>query len=113
MKYKPRLIDANELYAECVLDSCDPACFDNIYIAPTITPTPQWIPVAERLPEDMDSVIVTDADGSVFIGQYNDGDNIWRDDMEIEIDYIVAWMPLPEPYRVKMDGEDGEQNDLR
>lgn len=40
MNDKPRLIDANGLYDECVMDSCDTACFDNIKNAPTIDAVP-------------------------------------------------------------------------
>lgn len=65
----------------------------------------KWIPVSEALPKDMDRLLVTivRSDGSkrVRSGDYYKGyfmlDNgdIWNEtDKE-----VLAWMPLPEPWR--------------
>ena len=77
----------------------------------------EWIPCSERVPElhrvDMesegeyymisDSVIITDGE-RVSISEYeiDDGDRRgWiAHDFE-EIEDVIAWMPLPEPYRPK------------
>ena len=92
----------------------------------------KWIPVTERLPEDLGEVIVTyintapeeyyrNVKGRPFTGSavYYRGDWYWwssvttdvlaeygRYDSE-EIDpviKIVAWMPLPEPWKGESDG---------
>ena len=59
----------------------------------------QWIPVSERLPDMHDEVLVT-ARGEVSIAWlYVDGK--WRsNDMpQPMFKDIIAWMPLPEPYK--------------
>lgn len=58
-----------------------------------------WIPVEERLPETEDGyvhVMVSLDDGFVCTTDYtdNDGFELWADSGE-----VIAWMPLPEPYR--------------
>ena len=71
---------------------------------PSSEPNTEWIPCSERLPEIHDEVLVT-AHGEVSIAWlYLDGE--WRsNDMPQQMfKDIIAWMPLPEPYR-----EDGEE----
>lgn len=58
-----------------------------------------WIPVEERLPETEDGyihVMVSMDDDFVCTTDYTDDDGfeLWDDSGE-----VVAWMPLPEPYR--------------
>lgn len=85
------------------------ACVDAV---PTFTPVqsePHWIPCSERLPKKHgESYLVTISDGAVYttalqwdangkrwyLSFFNDG-NILVD----FIDDVIAWMPLPEPYR--------------
>lgn len=62
-----------------------------------------WIPVEERLPKENGFYIAT-IDGEIagqeesFVGLAEFEDDFWVDD---DIDYkcIIAWRPLPEPYR--------------
>jgi hypothetical protein len=61
-----------------------------------------WIPVTERLPEHLTSVIVHRKDGGIFVWEYFDTsptDECWIDDsMNIYSFYDVThWMPLPQP----------------
>lgn len=58
-----------------------------------------WIPVEERLPGKGDSVLMCNAEGCRIVGWWTG--KSWVTGFscaEIEKD-IVAWQPLPEPYR--------------
>ena len=78
----------------------------------------QWIPCSERLPEVNGRYLVTrglNACGSlwnrIYIANYSDlmglkSERIWwngnvgKSDFE-RIDDVIAWQPLPEPYRAE------------
>ena len=71
----------------------------------------RWIPVTERLPNNDDWVIVTILDERgdtpfkyTDFGWYLEVANCWIIDSEQRTD-VIAWMPLPKPYR---GGENGE-----
>jgi len=85
------------------------AIIDN---APTVEkPTGEWIPVSERLPDDMQRVLIwfeyyrygdyncmyqTYGFGYVCGGKWSpfiNGETGWQDAR------IIAWQPLPEPYK--------------
>lgn len=64
-----------------------------------------WIPVAERLPKRSGEVLVCLDYGKVDIvtysakhKQFNNFDDLSYDEKNIFSKYVVAWMPLPEPY---------------
>ena len=59
----------------------------------------RWIPTTDRLPEKDGKYLVTDMDGNVYISKFYTKRNMF--------DYatgIIAWMPLPEPYRAESEG---------
>lgn len=60
--------------------------------------TPQWIPCSERLPRTKDDYIITVKDKYGTWTDYVEwsADCHWwgHDD-----DMVIAWMPLPEPYK--------------
>ena len=58
----------------------------------------QWIPCSERLPEDNTDVIVCFYSGTVTEMRYW-GNGIFQGIYEHTAKVIVAWMPLPEPYK--------------
>lgn len=86
----------------------------------------KWIPVSERLPESdgdyflFGKVVEDDDTENIFIGMYDacaEKFGYWEDyydrntlgflDSElIEYNKVIAWMPLPEPY--KAESEDKE-----
>lgn len=67
-----------------------------------------WIPVGERLPSGQENVIVTiyDDHGDTPWEYTTNAwhiDGVWIADNDIVCGSVVAWMPLPEPYK---GGED-------
>ena len=92
----------------------------------TLQPEPHWIPVSDGLPEENGRYLVTrglSACGALwnraYIINYSDlmglkSERIWWDgnvgksDFE-RIDDVIAWMPLPEPYRAERRTDGTEQ----
>ena len=59
-----------------------------------------WIPCSERFPENKARVLITKTTGTVDIGHCNkNSNNEWRDSGGYKTDNVVAWQPLPEPYK--------------
>lgn len=64
----------------------------------------QWIPCSERLPKDKQVVLITNGKRNVRCGQFrgtgfsNSDCNkwIWKNNI---IETVIAWMPLPSPYK--------------
>ena len=69
------------------------------------TAHPNWISCSEKLPENDECVLATTAWGDVTIAErvYPPiNDTCWfihDGNTNATIDNVVAWMPLPEPYR--------------
>lgn len=67
---------------------------------PTIKSEMQWIPVADRLPEHMEIVLVTSRHDGRFVARFF---NDWYHGAYFafygDSDDVVAWMPLPAPYK--------------
>ena len=62
---------------------------------PTIEPQ-KWVSCSERLPEENDEVLVT---GKVDNALYVDIDEWTGSGFWINAFGVIAWMPLPEPYK--------------
>lgn len=79
---------------------------------PSAQPEQRWIPCSERLPAGQEEVIVSccdDAGDSRFdytaSGWVTTDGEYWIVDNEIN-HYVIAWMPLPEPYKERRTDED-------
>ena len=96
-----------EAVLEMLKRECSPKVFaylaDQVNAIPAADVRPvKWIPVTERLPENLTSVIVHRKDGGIFTWEYfntSPTDECWIDDsMNVYSFYDVThWMPLPEP----------------
>ena len=111
-----RLIDADAFIEEnkdiidCEIDH--PKYQDTlrqlINLAPTVErPQGEWIPCSERLPEAGQVVIVSDVRGDVYEYTMNPLNvDKYIDDKWTFMGYeILAWMPLPEPYKGEGEAE--------
>ena len=96
------------------------AVLEDVEEMPTIEPEPHWIPCSEKLPEANGRYLVTRglvAAGAlwnrVYIANYSNlmgiksvkiwwQGNVGKSDFE-RLDDVLAWMPLPEPYRKEGD----------
>lgn len=58
----------------------------------------QWIPCSVRLPENAMNVIAQFSSGTVTELRYA-GNGIFEGIYDYSTKVIIAWMPLPEPYR--------------
>jgi len=100
-----RLIDADALIKYCDINWI-PLNVDAVNAQPTIDPV-KWIPVTERLPEEGKQVLVCDDGGFIYTAEgetRSDGEWQWYESVEYRpMDDVVAWMPLPEPWK----GEEG------
>ncbi|HHT96337.1 MAG TPA: DUF551 domain-containing protein [Clostridiales bacterium] len=63
-----------------------------------------WIPVTERLPKNMDLVLTCSIFGEIDMEYYNRVKKGFTSKLipkDSDISYrIVAWMPLPNPYKL-------------
>ena len=69
---------------------------------PSVQPKLQWIPCSERMPENDESVLISNSHG-VTKAWWNG--RFWSSIAVKKYKTVTAWMPLPEPYR----GEGEEQ----
>jgi len=76
-------------------------------VLPPVTPQQEarWISCSERLPAENITVIGTNEFDDIYKAElYDDcGEKKWYADGDYDVP-IVAWMPLPEPYKEESEG---------
>ena len=97
------------------LNECFEFCGEaNVVVGDTKDTNNDWIPVEERLPNGKskglyDMNLVTLEDGEVCLGVYTDDKKEWRtrrtqgETIYTNKHNVIAWRPLPEPYKPKKD----------
>lgn len=123
-----RAIDADAITYESI-DSCDTGRHEHYYgtgiiavrkedidAMPTIQPEPHWIPVTENCDCDLmdnEEVLVFQKDGTIngqirhaMFYDFNGKKKFVTWEEGITIYNVVAYMPLPEPYKGVTDGRD-------
>lgn len=66
----------------------------------------RWIPVSEKLPEEHKDVLTCGLGGFIEIQSFeNAHDGYWENQngARSDLDEVMAWMPLPEPYRAESE----------
>jgi len=73
---------------------------DAVNNLPSAQPEPQWIPVSERLPSDGTWNIFTDGK-NISVERYKADaiDHFFPNGRWFQLEDVIAWMPLPEPYK--------------
>ena len=69
---------------------------------------PQWIPTCDRLPNEKEVVLITNDKGNVRCGQFRGTHGkywIWKGNT---LETVLAWMPLPDPWKGAGDESDSE-----
>ena len=66
---------------------------------------PKWIPISERLPEEKQSVLVWCPEYKNMYCAYLENKNWWIFGAFSQIipNAVIAWMPLPEPYKAESE----------
>lgn len=59
-----------------------------------------WIPCSERMPDVEKEVLIFANDNAMFVGRLmNGGFSVHDGDGWIDLKFILAWQPLPQPYK--------------
>ena len=95
----------HHILGDCEFERVADAIHGLIRALPSAQPEPQWISCSESLPEAQTEVIVSCTDDSgdtkfryTSSGWVTTDKEYWIADNEIN-NFVVAWMPLPEPYQ--------------
>ena len=77
-------------------------CEENILALPSAQPEQRWIPCSERLPEHGGRYLISVLDGinrRTTVAPYLPRCKAWAMNGRMAYWKVIAWMPLPEPYK--------------
>lgn len=108
LKAAPTVEPTNKVIAEVKVDTDE--IIERLKETPLmlVQNEPPWIPVAERLPEKQGYYFVTHEWRSEKFKDYEIGIDWFRNGEWVETprNYkVIAWMPLPEPYREESEDD--------
>ena len=89
-----RLIDADALWMDVIrsMDYCDDI-LECIERQPTITEREmEWMPCSKGVPNENKYYLTTTVNDEVYCDR-------WIEDNFDRTELVIAWMPLPEPYK--------------
>ena len=111
-----RLIDADDLDYEVmqffmtitgnpkqstVVNECKRSFRNMIDEQPTVEATQKWVPCSERLPEKEEYVLLSLVNLDIVIGFRANAKDYWYyGGQYLTHNNVIAWMPLPEPYKI-------------
>lgn len=80
------------------------------YVIKELEQEPKWIPISERLPEDGTWNLFTDGK-AVSVERYKSDaiDHFYPNGRWFSLEEAVAWLPLPKPYTLETEGEEGNE----
>jgi hypothetical protein len=90
-----------------------------IDVAPSISTekTGRWIPVSERLPEENEYIgdvckyyLIQDEYGDMHVAHLSNVGWIPMDSLKAIVGEVIAWMPLPQPYKGESEELDADSN---
>jgi hypothetical protein len=73
-------------------------CKDTANLLEEVEQQPRWIPVSERMPEEHKDVLTCGLGGFIEIQSFENAyDGYWENQSgaRLDLDEVVAWMPLP------------------
>lgn len=86
---------------------------DELEDLPSAQPEPKWIPCNERLPEDVQigdeyPIVIFCTKEKTYTGfyEYYLGGRWWTADCDSVVDRVLAWMPLPKPWKGEANEHD-------
>ena len=99
-----RTVDSHYLESERIIHESD--AVEVISMLPSAqSKTGRWIPCSERLPEEFGEYLVTKKAIGWNCEEYNSNDIAYFDNEGFhKADKVIAWMPLPEPWKGEEDG---------
>ena len=94
---------------EVIVETYKELLMECIKVLPSAENKGEWIPVSEKLPETHQDVLLELRSGEMLTGFKAETEPYFYcngvDGCYVEPQNVLAWQPLPEPYKADMRGE--------